>query len=813
MKKSSIVAEWFLIGGVALVLASILIFLYLRSQAHNTSNYFENVALVRQLKQLDAVWELDVMKSRMGIDPNYDALVGPLGDLNALQDRLQKNVAGQNVPALASAQQALRTAIQNKILLIERFKSHNSVLRNSLFFLPTAADDLRQIHSRDNKGLVEGMKLSAATDAVLLNALIYSQAPSGEAASQIQAQLTELSALGAQQPPALRPGIEIFVSHVRAVLREQPQVNSLLRRIAAVPTTPRIDNIDRILAAEQRKVEQQARQDRQYLLLFAAALMGLFLYAAVRLLRSHAVIQRVNRELFDANNSLELRVAERTGQLTDANIALAETETAIRTLLDNAEQGFMTITQDLVVGTQSSAACRAILGKEPAGTPVVQLLCREMAREADTMQETLTSIFRDSNEYVRELKLGLLPTLFTLDGKTIKAGYKLIAGGRQLMLILTDITETTRLSGEVERERQRLEMIVLAVTEADSFTALVDDYRAFLADRLPALQQTITRPGSVDELYRNFHTYKGLLAQFSFQSSPRTLHQFETVLSDANDWTVEAAEKAFPPTSLLANLESDLQGISEVLGTDFLNSASRLSLSQAQLRAMKATAAEALAQHAFAFNTPVRELLRTLAAVGGLDVKGALALHGRGASALARRLEKQLGPIQIQGDAVSLPPSIYGPFLRSLVHVFRNAADHGIESPQARQTAGKPDEGTISCGVASSEDTLQITIADDGHGVDRAALEAKLVAAGVSPSQARKMPLADMLFRNRLSSRDDADETSGRGIGLAAVKTELDRLGGSLTVETGRNIGTRFDFRLPLAPRLTNHESLKRKIA
>ena len=783
---------WLPIGAVALVLVSILAFLYSRNRGHDASAYFENAVILRQLKQLDARWELDVMKSKMGLNSNYDALVDPLQDLNLLQDQLHARLTGerhQGAKALESAQTAFRQAVSRKTRLIERFKSHNSILRNSLFFLPTAAAELR--HEDGTAGPM--------ADTVLLDTLVYSQSPSNEAAAEIEARLGELAAAGKRQSAKVQGDLSIFAAHVHTVLREQPRVNDLLRTIAQVPTTARIVDLDRLLSSEESRMEQLAQQDRQYLLIFAAALVGLFLYAAVKLLRSHAIINSVNRQLQEVNAGLEQRVKERTQDLETANVRLTVIQAAVRNLLDNAEQGFLTIDQNLVIGEQSSAACDAILGEAPAGKPIVELLCREMPHDqASAMRATLASAFQDSDDFIRELKLGLLPAAFELGGKFIKASYKMLSDS-QLMLILTDVTETTRLAAQVERDRLRLEMVVLAFTENEAFTALIGEYREFVDAELASLLQRIAEPGTVSELYRQFHTFKGLLAQFSFHRSPQCLHSFETALSEKNSWTADAAREVFTPEILQTAFQLDIDSIADVLGPDFLSSDRRLSLSQAQLKTMKQVAGEALASEC-RVSPSVRQVLRELAALGGLDVKSALALHGRGAAALATRLEKEMGPAAIDGDTTSLEPEIYGPFLRSLVHVFRNAVDHGLEAPEARLSAGKPAEGTIRCDVSSDDQGLQIAIEDDGRGVDRQRLEERLIASGVPQAQAAGMSVESLMFREGLSSRDNADEISGRGVGLAAVKAELDRLGGSVWVETGQGAGTRLRFHLPANP-------------
>jgi signal transduction histidine kinase len=320
--------SWMGTTGLALALASILAFLYVRTQGYDPSSYFENVAVLRELKQLDARWELNVLKSKMGIDTNYDALVDPLADLDQLREKLQTYIAtrGQiGATTLTGLSEDFHRAIEKKTRLIEHFKSHNSVLRNSLTFLPTAADDIEKAMRQavgDNRARSQ---FSADVSQVLLDSMVFSQAPSDDRATDIQLELEHMGAGNRHLPASVRETMDIFASHVRTILREQPEVNGLLNSIAAVPTAARIDALDNVLASEQRDAVVQAQQNRKYLLIFAAALAGLFLYAAISLIRSHAVINRVNKELQGSNATLEDRVQERTRELHEAQSELVTT--------------------------------------------------------------------------------------------------------------------------------------------------------------------------------------------------------------------------------------------------------------------------------------------------------------------------------------------------------------------------------------------------------------------------------------------------------------------------------------------------------
>jgi two-component system chemotaxis sensor kinase CheA len=121
----------------------------------------------------------------------------------------------------------------------------------------------------------------------------------------------------------------------------------------------------------------------------------------------------------------------------------------------------------------------------------------------------------------------------------------------------------------------------------------------------------------------------------------------------------------------------------------------------------------------------------------------------------------------------------------SLVHLIRNALDHGLESPSDRQKMGKNPRGMISWRVTASAKNVCITFHDDGRGLDIAALARKANDLGYSQSDLESLPhgLTDAIFISGLSSRDDVSEVSGRGVGMDALRSMIEEIGGHVWAE------------------------------
>jgi two-component system chemotaxis sensor kinase CheA len=170
---------------------------------------------------------------------------------------------------------------------------------------------------------------------------------------------------------------------------------------------------------------------------------------------------------------------------------------------------------------------------------------------------------------------------------------------------------------------------------------------------------------------------------------------------------------------------------------------------------------------------------------------------------VARGLERELNKhveVQIEGQDTEIDKLIVERMVDPLLHLVRNAISHGLESPEERRAAGKPETGFVRLSARTAGDTVIVEVEDDGRGLDSDKIEARARSLGwIGQSEALPAKrVLDIISTPGFTTRDEADLTSGRGVGMAAVQRTVDELGGSVDVYTNPGKGTRFTIRLPL---------------
>ncbi|MBO9537360.1 ATP-binding protein [Herbaspirillum sp.] len=472
-------------------------------------------------------------------------------------------------------------------------------------------------------------------------------------------------------------------------------------------------------------------------------------------------------------------------------------------LLDNSGQGFLAFTGDLVVLPDFSRACLAMLGVSPAGREVAGLLFGPASPQAELMRETIASVAATEDPDIRASMLSLLPREVQRGDTILAVEYRLV-GPMRFMVILTDMTEERRISARLELEQQHLRMIVAAVSDNRNFFEAVDTFREFLKRHAACpLDGKAVSSQEVRELYRDIHTFKGILGQFCFPKTPQRLHDVESTLAGMmSSGSADLSSASLDVEGIRDAFESDLAVLGGVLGEDFMQRGRTLVLKEEQVRALEALSLRLLRGEAIdTAAAEVRSLLADIIRLRKVRLSDSLMSYDRLVRQVAQRLDKQVKPLAIDGgDDAWIDPEAHKPFLQSLVHVFRNAVIHGLEMPEARWEQDKDEAGTIACTIRSEGARIGLTIADDGAGIDVARLRRKARENGIaSVDNLSDEEVADLVFMDSISTQEDVTVLAGRGVGLAAVRSETEKLGGQVTVRSRAGLGCEFRFVLPLS--------------
>jgi signal transduction histidine kinase len=287
--------------GIGLGLVAILAFLILQTRTVDFDAHNEIVGTLRQLKQIDAEWNVDVLRSKTGLNNNYDPVASPLPVIQSLEETLQARTGtfwdGRDAgdARILPLLQKSRQAMDEKIELIEHFKSQNAVLRNSSNYLPTAASEAI-VALEKAQSPVRG-QLTEYINALLISTLSYVTTSDDATADKIAAGLDRLN----QALPLLSGDaaarVTGFVAHVATVVKQQAIGNKLLAELSALPTAAKIDALADAHADEHNTLLIAQQRYRWALIAYSALLLIGLGYAAWRLFNSYRQLNATNAEL------------------------------------------------------------------------------------------------------------------------------------------------------------------------------------------------------------------------------------------------------------------------------------------------------------------------------------------------------------------------------------------------------------------------------------------------------------------------------------------------------------------------------------
>jgi len=170
---------------------------------------------------------------------------------------------------------------------------------------------------------------------------------------------------------------------------------------------------------------------------------------------------------------------------------------------------------------------------------------------------------------------------------------------------------------------------------------------------------------------------------------------------------------------------------------------------------------------------------------------------------VVRDVSKELGKkieLQISGAEAELDKSMVDKLSDPLLHIVRNAIDHGIDSPEERAAAGKPESGTVKLNAYHESGSIVVEIIDDGRGLNKDRIKTKAIERGLIAADAQLTDgeIFNLIFEAGFSTAEKVTDLSGRGVGMDVVRRNIEQLRGTVEIESAQGKGSTFRIRLPL---------------
>jgi two-component system chemotaxis sensor kinase CheA len=471
------------------------------------------------------------------------------------------------------------------------------------------------------------------------------------------------------------------------------------------------------------------------------------------------------------NRTLEHRVEERTHELGQRNRDM-------RLVLDNVNQGFLTMSRDGILAEERSAIVTRWLGASSPQERFVDFVGRRDPSFAEAFQMGYEVLLEEMLPL--ELCLAQLPKRLSLGGRELEFTYHAIQeqGGASdavhgLLIVINDITEQVRHARQEADRAEQLAMVQGFMTDRRGFLAFFDEVTHLLETYQDVESDLATRK-------RALHTIKGNAGLAGFRGVADLCHRAEEQLADGSE--AEAAETVRALFDRWAQVSKLLATLLGERGRDLVEvQVGELAGLISEMRGAGVPARITARLSAWTLEPADRPLERL----------------ARQARSLAQRLGKGDIEVEVNGGGVRVDPQQWNGLWSELVHVIRNAVDHGLETPDERRATAKPARPRIRLQTTATRERLLIDIEDDGRGVDWDAVRTLARKKGL-PS-ATQDDLTAALLAPEFTTKSQATLTSGRGIGLAAVADKVRELGGDIIVESWKGQGARFRLSLPLS--------------
>ena len=505
-------------------------------------------------------------------------------------------------------------------------------------------------------------------------------------------------------------------------------------------------------------------------------------------------IYQLISKLEDYNKNLELKVQERTAQLSEAN-------DFIKAMVNSLDQGLLVFDENGNCNDIYTKACEKLFDKSPKDLSFDQVLDLN-EKETKNFKSWTGVLFQELLPF--DSSIGLGPSKYTLGEsiddekfKQVNLNYYPIRDEAEkltnVVSVATDVTREIKSQKAFEEKEAYVSMVLKVINNKVQFFSFIKEVQSTLDNIKTEINSEKINP---EYILMNWHSLNGGMGIFKIYQLSALARKNETFLvSIKDDIPKNLKEILIEQLAIFqVNLEKYLKSTSDIFGQDWQIEKEKVFLTRAQLENLedliKNNQIEQLQEfYTEQFNkTPIEEFFN-----GYIEL----------VQTSANNVGKKISPLLIEGGKLRINPAQHEELFSVMVHLFRNCVDHGIEAPDKRADLKKSENGNIKIEFqkiqAKDRSWLNIKVTDDGVGIDPNRIREKL--AQLHPSEnfdnISDEEIIYKIFDPSFTTTETVTDLSGRGVGMSAIKDVIDKRKGSLKIISKVGVGSEFNFSVP----------------
>ena len=499
-------------------------------------------------------------------------------------------------------------------------------------------------------------------------------------------------------------------------------------------------------------------------------------------------------ELANLNKHLELKILERTRELNISNQFM-------QAMVNSLNQGLVVFDNTLICNKIHTDATRTILGQDPSGRQFTELLGLAPEDQA-TLIEWAKIIFTEMIPFESAAALAPAEKIWgdnikDPDYKHVTIEYfpmrSQIGKLENIVAVATDKTREIQAIADFQEIKAKVDMLIKVLKGKKQFISFLNEVENIF-EKIDGFKNREHTMSACEDLMLLFHTLNGGFGLYQLLDQQRLARSCETqvdiivkseTIENHPNWENLYTEYL----NLINSFKDKIKEIEALLGFDISGKNKMVEITEKDFTRLQKSIP-------LIGNAEIKDFLNNLL------IKEELYEYLKGyvefVELTAAKTGKSITPLKIEHADIKINMAPYMEFFNTLIHIFRNSIDHGIEFSNVRSSLGKSPEGHIAVKASINSNQLVLEISDDGGGINVEKIKAKLASLNYQHNFTTDEELINVIFEPFFSTKDEVSALSGRGVGMSSVKEAAEKLGGKVEIKTEFNVGTTFIFKLPM---------------